>query len=95
MVLLAVLADVLSELVLAGLLVSGFAALSEGVEAAGPLVEDVDDRESVIYQPLPLNTMPTGWITLRNEPPHCSQVVSGASVKLCRFSITSLQAVQV
>jgi hypothetical protein len=26
----------------------------------GPFVEDVDDLESVTYQPLPLNTMPTG-----------------------------------
>jgi len=32
---------------------------------------------------------------LRSVPPHCSHVVSGASEKLCRFSITSLQAVQV
>ena len=32
---------------------------SEDVEL-GPLVEDVDDLESVTYQPLPLNTMPTG-----------------------------------
>ena len=29
-------------------------------EAAGPFVELVDDRESVMYQPLPLNTIPTG-----------------------------------
>src|SRR5260370_22389375 len=26
----------------------------------GPFVEDEEDRESVTYQPLPLNTMPTG-----------------------------------
>jgi hypothetical protein len=64
-------------------------------EPLGPLAEDVDDRESLMYQPLPLKTMPTGWITLRSVPPHCSQVVSGASVKLWRFSMTSLQAVQV
>jgi hypothetical protein len=25
-----------------------------------PLADDVDERESVMYQPLPLNTMPTG-----------------------------------
>jgi len=56
---------------------------------------ELDERESVMYQPLPLNTMPTGWITLRSAPPHCSQVVSGGSEKLWRFSITSLQAVQV
>lgn len=53
------------------------------------------ERESVMYQPLPLNTMPTGWMILRNAPPHCSHVVSGASEKLWRFSITSLQLVQV
>jgi hypothetical protein len=31
-------------------------------EAVDPLVlvDDFDDRESVMYQPLPLNTMPTG-----------------------------------
>jgi hypothetical protein len=71
--------------------------LSEGfeVEAAGPFTDEVEERESLMYQPLPLNTMPTGWMTLRRLPPHCSQVVSGASEKLCRFSITSLQAVQV
>jgi hypothetical protein len=44
-----------------------------------PLAADVPTRESVMYQPLPLNTMPTGWMTLRNAPPHCSQVVSGGS----------------
>ena len=60
-----------------------------------PLARLFFDRESVMYQPLPLNTMPTGWITLRSAPPHCSQVVSGGSEKLWRFSITSLQAVQV
>ena len=30
------------------------------VEAAGALAADVLERESVMYQPLPLNTMPTG-----------------------------------
>lgn len=68
---------------------------SEVEDALGPLAEDVEERESVMYQPLPLNTMPTGWMTLRKLPPHCSQVVSGGSEKLCRFSTTSLQAVQV
>jgi hypothetical protein len=53
------------------------------------------ERESVTYQPLPLKTMPTGWNTLRRLPPHCSHVVSGGSEKLWRFSIRSLQAVQV
>ena len=52
-----------------------------GVE---PLADDVDDddRESVTYQPLPLKTMPTGWMTLRSVPPHWSQIVKGASEKL-------------
>ena len=67
---------------------------SEDVEL-GPLVEDVDDLESVTYQPLPLNTMPTGWMILRSVPPHSSQVVSGGSVKLWRFSTWLLQLVQV
>ena len=58
-------------------------------------VDEDDERESVTYQPLPLKTMPTGWITLRSEPPQCSQVVSGGSEKLWRFSVISLQAVQV
>ena len=47
-----------------------------------PLVDDEDERESVTYQPLPLKTMPTGWMTLRSVPPHCSHVVKGASEKL-------------
>ena len=61
-------------------------------ELARPFAEPEDERESVMYQPLPLNTMPTGWITLRNAPPHCSHVVSGGSEKLWRFSTTSSQA---
>jgi hypothetical protein len=64
-------------------------------EVVRPFAEAVEDRESVIYQPLPLNTMPTGWMTLRSAPPHCSQVVRGGSEKLWRFSMRSLQAVQV
>ena len=67
----------------------------EEEELLDPVVDELDARESVMYQPLPLKTMPTGWMTLRSVPPHCSQVVSGGSVKLWRFSITSLQAVQV
>ena len=58
------------------------------------LAEAVDDRESVMYQPLPLKTIPTGWMTFRRVPPHCSQVVSGASKKLWRFSRMALQMVQ-
>jgi hypothetical protein len=67
----------------------------DSLEVLGPLAEEVDDRESLMYQPLPLKTIPTGWMTLRSVPPHCSQVVRGASEKLWRFSMTSLQAVQV
>ena len=66
--------------------------LAEGVPLA--MVEEVD-RESVTYQPLPLNTMPTGWNTLRRLPPHCSQVVRGGSEKLWRRSMRSLHDVQV
>jgi hypothetical protein len=36
------------------------AADSEDLEVVSPLTEDVDERESVMYQPLPLKTMPTG-----------------------------------
>jgi len=64
-------------------------------DVLGPLVEAFDERESVTYQPLPLNTMPTGWMILRSVPPHSSQVVSGGSVKLWRFSMWLLQVVQV
>jgi hypothetical protein len=64
-------------------------------DVVGPLADVLDERESLMYQPLPLNTMPTGWMILRSVPPHCSHVVSAASEKLWRFSITSLQAVQV
>jgi hypothetical protein len=70
-------------------------SLSPEDELLRPLAEADDARESVMYQPLPLNTMPTGWITLRSAPPHCSQVVRGGSEKLWRFSMRSLQAVQV
>jgi hypothetical protein len=68
---------------------------SEVELVVGPLADELDERESVMYQPLPLKTMPTGWMILRSVPPHCSQVVSGGSEKLWRFSMTSLQAVQV
>jgi hypothetical protein len=64
-------------------------------EELGLLADELEERESVMYQPLPLKTMPTGWMILRNVPPHCSHVVRGGSEKLCRFSMTSLQAVQV
>lgn len=59
--------DVLS-LAPAGLLVSDLLAsdllvsdlLVSEAEEAGALADDVEERESLIYQPLPLNTMPTG-----------------------------------
>ena len=34
--------------------------VSESLDFAAPLAEADDDRESVMYQPLPLKTMPTG-----------------------------------
>jgi hypothetical protein len=68
--------------------------VSDELEELEPFPDDDEERESVTYQPLPLKTMPTGWITLRSAPPHCSQVVRGASEKLWRFSTTSLQLVQ-
>ena len=71
------------------------AGVADGEDGLGPLAELVLARESVMYQPLPLKTMPTGWMILRKVPPHCSQVVSGGSEKLRRFSIMSLHAVQV
>jgi hypothetical protein len=30
------------------------------LDVLGPLADEVDERESLMYQPLPLNTMPTG-----------------------------------
>jgi hypothetical protein len=68
---------------------------SESLDELELAAVDLADRESVLYHPEPLNTMPTGWMILRSVPPHCSQVVSGGSEKLWRFSTTSLQAVQV
>jgi hypothetical protein len=58
-------------------------------------VDVLDLRESFTYQPEPLKTMPTGWMILRKAPPQASHVVSGASEKLCRFSIIALQDVHV
>jgi hypothetical protein len=34
--------------------------LEAGLDVDGPLAEAVEARESVMYQPLPLKTMPTG-----------------------------------
>ena len=33
---------------------------SDADDEPGPLAEAVEERESVMYQPLPSNTMPTG-----------------------------------
>lgn len=38
-------------------------------------------RLSVIYQPEPLNTMPTGWKTRRTAPEQDGQVCSASSLK--------------
>jgi hypothetical protein len=54
----------------------------EDDDELAPLDDVVDDRESVMYQPLPLKTMPTGWMILRSVPPHCSHVVRRGSEKL-------------
>jgi hypothetical protein len=35
-------------------------AAAPSLDALVPLFADADERESVIYHPLPLNTMPTG-----------------------------------
>jgi len=51
-------------------------------------------RLSVLYQPLPLKITPTGCNPRRTEPPHASHVVSGASEKLWRFSVSALQLAQ-
>ena len=40
------------------------------------------ERLSVAYQPLPLKMMPAGWNTFFSLPPHASQLVNGASLKL-------------
>ncbi|NOK58271.1 MAG: hypothetical protein GFH27_549279n77 [Chloroflexi bacterium AL-W] len=37
-------------------------------------------RLSVIYQPEPLKTIPTGWKTRRTDPEHAGQVCKGASL---------------
>jgi hypothetical protein len=41
---------------------------------------------SVTYQPLPLNTMPAGWMSRRTWPAHSGQCVSGLAEKLCTRS---------
>jgi hypothetical protein len=46
-----------------------------------PTVALLDFRLSVIYQPEPLKTMPTGWKTRRTAPAHEGQVRSGSSLK--------------
>jgi hypothetical protein len=37
---------------------------------------------SATYQPLPLNTMPAGWMSRRTRPSHSGQRVSGLAEKL-------------
>jgi hypothetical protein len=50
----------------------------------------VDDvvlpRLSLMYQPLPLNTTPTGWKTRRTSPPHSGQIEIGASANFWTVS---------
>ena len=46
-----------------------------------PTVALLDFRLSVIYQPEPLKTMPTGWKTRRTALAHAGQVRSGSSLK--------------
>ena len=78
-----------SLLRLVSLLGSGLAAeallgaasgLASGLAAgSSPVTEALLDlRLSVIYQPEPLNTMPTGWNTRRTALAHDGQVRSGS-----------------
>jgi hypothetical protein len=46
-----------------------------------PTVALLDFRLSVIYQPEPLKTMPTGWKTRRTALAHEGQARSGSSLK--------------
>jgi hypothetical protein len=62
-----------------------FLAVSEAVLLASffgdPSVDDsVDFRLSVMYQPDPLKTTPTFWITRWTAPPHDGQTESGSSL---------------
>jgi hypothetical protein len=52
----------LDSLALESLVLDSFVEESfvESDVVLGPLVDAFDERESVTYQPLPLNTMPTG-----------------------------------
>jgi hypothetical protein len=52
------------------------------------------DRESVMYQPEPLKTIPTGCSTFCSGPPQASWVVRGASEKVCFTSKRLLQDLQ-
>ncbi len=56
-------------------------ALAPSVLAAVSLVLAVEllGRESFLYQPDPLNTMPTGWITLRTGWPQRGHSVIGSA----------------
>lgn len=53
---------------------------SAALDAFAAVAAELAARESVLYQPLPLKTIPTGWMILRSVPPHCSHVVKGGSV---------------
>src|SRR4029450_6123155 len=68
---------------------AGFLALSPAPSVLAGL-----PRESVRYNPEPLNTMPTGEKTLRSRPPHTVQVVRGASEIDCTTSVRSPHSVQ-
>jgi hypothetical protein len=46
------------------------------------VVDELALRLSLMYQPLPLNTTPTGWKTRRMGCPQSGQIVSGSSENL-------------
>jgi hypothetical protein len=57
----------------------GFSLLT--LPSSLPTVALLDFRLSVIYQPEPLKTMPTGWKTRRTALAHEGQARSGSSLK--------------
>ncbi len=77
--LLEVLLDVLLE-VLLDVLLEVLSLLLAGTLA------DEERRLSVMYQPLPLNTIPGVWSKRRTLPLHSGQRVSGLSENDCRLS---------
>src|SRR6185436_14675714 len=71
-----------ASLVAGLLLVSVFSVLSPLAPASSAAtVALLDLRLSVIYQPEPLKTMPTGWKTRRTAPAQAGHVRSGSSLK--------------